>query len=408
MPPVTAIREIRQVSESLLFAADERARGEAEREALLGREQQARAAAESANRAKDEFLALLGHELRNPLGAIMNAARLLEHPGVDAETAARSRAIIGRQVGHLARLTDDLLDAGRAIMGKIALERRALDLAAAAAQALAALKGGGRLGQHRLAEDLHGVWVHADATRIEQIIANLVLNAVKYTPPGGTISIGVRRDGADAVLRVADNGIGMRAELVPRVFEPFVQGEPGIDRAAGGLGLGLTLVRQLATLHGGTASAKSEGPGRGSEFTVRLPAVDAKRSAPAAAPPRKIVARDILIVEDNADARETLRRLLELAGHRVRTAADGAAALELARAVRPEVALVDIGLPGMDGYEVARRLRRELAPPPLLVAVTGYGMAEDRSRTAAAGFDLHLVKPIDYNAIAELLEKSAT
>jgi signal transduction histidine kinase len=405
-PPQTDIREIRQVARSLEVAADERARGEAERDALLEREKEARAAAEAANRAKDEFLALLGHELRNPLGAIMNAARLLEHPGIAAEDAARARGIIGRQAEHLAHLTDDLLDAGRAIMGKIVLELRAIDLAAAAAQALAALRSSGRLGEHRVVEDLQPAWLQADATRLEQVIANLVVNAVKYTPIGGTISVSVRKDGGDAVLRVADNGIGMRGELLSRIFEPFVQGEPGLDRSAGGLGLGLTLVRQLAALHGGSATARSDGPGRGSAFTVRFPAIEPRRTAqrPAQSAPT-VPGRDILIVEDNADARETLRRLLELQGHRVRVAAEGKSALETLRAAPPEIALIDIGLPGIDGYEIARRVRADgtRGKRILLIALTGYGLTEDRRRTAEAGFDLHLVKPVDYQKLNEAL-----
>jgi signal transduction histidine kinase len=402
-PPVTPILEIRQVAHSLETASDERMRGEAEREALLEREQEARAAAEAANRAKDEFLALLGHELRNPLGAIMNAARLLEHPSIGSEDAARARGIIGRQAEHLARLTDDLLDAGRAIMGKIVLELRAIDLSAAVAQALATLKSSGRLGQHRLSEDLQPAWVHADPTRLEQIVANLLTNAVKYTPAGGTISVSVRKDGGDAVLRIVDNGIGMRRELLGRVFEPFVQGEPGLDRSAGGLGLGLTLVRQLAALHGGTARADSEGQGRGSQFTVRLPAIAPPPAATHAVQISPSPSRDILIVEDNVDARDALRKLLELQGHRVRVAAEGTAALEVVRTAPPEVALVDIGLPGMDGYEIARRVRAGSGKRVTLIALTGYGLPEDRRRTAEAGFDVHLVKPVDYEKLAEAL-----
>ena len=403
-PPVTPIAEIRQVAHSLETAADERARGEAEREALLEREQEARATAEAASRAKDEFLALLGHELRNPLGAIMNATRLLEHPGISGEDAARARAIIARQSEHLARLTDDLLDAGRAIMGKIVLELRAVDLAGAASQALATLKSGGRLGQHRLSDDLQPVWVQADPTRLEQIIANLVMNAVKYTPAGGSISVSVRKEAGDAVLRVVDNGIGMRRELLTRIFEPFVQGEPGLDRSAGGLGLGLTLVRQLAALHGGSARAASDGPGQGSTFTVRFPAIEPPAAKPRAALGEQAApSRDILIVEDNADARETLRRLLELQGHRVRVAAEGTAALNAMRAAPPEVALVDIGLPGIDGYEIARRVRADRGRRITLIALTGYGLPEDRRRTAEAGFDLHLVKPVDYEMLQEAL-----
>ena len=403
--PHTPIAEIRQVADSLAVAADERARGEAEREQLLEREQQARAIAEAANRSKDEFLAMLGHELRNPLGALANAAHLLG--AADQETRAHARAVIGRQVEHLARMTDDLLDAARAMTGKIMLQRQALDLADAAARALSTLRASGRTGQRRIVQALEETWVDADPTRIEQIIGNLIGNALKFTPEGGTITVSVARQGDEALLRVADTGIGMAPELAARVFEPFVQGERPLDRSQGGLGIGLTLVRRLAELHGGSAAAHSEGEGRGSVFTVRLPAMD----APAAArgrtlAPSAVPARDVLVVEDNADARETLRRMLELAGHRVRVAADGEAALDAVHAAVPEVALIDIGLPKMDGYEVARRIRVDLHDKrPLLVAITGYGLPEDRNRSREAGFDVHLVKPVDQATLAQVLSR---
>ncbi len=402
--PATDIVEIRRVADSIEFAAAERQRSDAERQQLLEREQQARAIAEAANRSKDEFLAMLGHELRNPLGAIANGARLLEAP--DEATRAHARDVIARQVQHLARMTDDLLDAARAMTGKIVLQRQPLDLADAAARAVAALHASGRAGAHRFVQRLAPAWVDADPTRIEQVLANLLANAVKYTPGGAAITVSVAREGADAVLSVADEGVGMPQELVPRVFEPFVQGERPLDRSHGGLGIGLTLVRRLAELHGGSASAVSEGPGRGSVFTVRLPAIDAPaRSAPRVLAASPGTARRVLVVEDNADARETLKRLLEYEGHTVRAAADGAAALELLRAEPVDVALVDIGLPGMDGYELARRIRAEIDPQHRLrlAAVTGYGLAEDRRRSAAAGFDAHLIKPIDLASLAALL-----
>jgi CheY-like chemotaxis protein/two-component sensor histidine kinase len=325
----------------------------------------------------------------------MNAVRLLEHPNAGTVDADRSRGIIRRQAEHLARLTDDLLDSGRAIMGKIVLELRAVDLAAAATQTLATLRSSGHLAQHHVTDDLRPAWVRADATRIEQIIANLLMNAIKYTPAGGSITITVGREGGDAVLRVVDTGIGIRPELLERIFEPFMQAESGLDRSAGGLGLGLTLVRQLAALHGGSVRAESDGPGRGSKLTVRLPAIEAPLDAPRTAVDRPAPARDILIVEDNVDARETLRQLLELQGHRVRVAADGAAAIVAVQAAAPDVALIDVGLPGMDGYEVARRIRADANRHVVLIALTGYGLAEDRRRSTAAGFDLHLVKPLD-------------
>jgi signal transduction histidine kinase/ActR/RegA family two-component response regulator len=407
--PSTDIQELRELAAALGAAARELAAGGAERAELLRRERQARAAAEDASRAKDEFLAMLGHELRNPLGAIANAVRLLEHPGIDPATALNARAIIARQVEHLARMTDDVLDAGRAVAGKIALHRRAVDLAALTGAALAALRS--RTERHRLVQQLEPAWVDADPLRLEQIVANLVVNATKYTPEGGTIRVSVRQEGADALLRVADDGAGMPADLLERAFELFVQGSRELDRAHGGLGIGLTLVRRLAELHGGSAQAASAGPGRGSEFTVRLPAIAAPQDAPRRADPgmRRIPARDIVIVEDNADARETLRRLLELGGHRVRTAADGAAGLATLLAAPPEVALIDIGLPQLDGYEIARRVRQAQGAGrrPLLVALSGYGLPEDAQRSLDAGFDAHLVKPIDEQALEALLAMRA-
>ena len=253
------------------------------------------------------------------------------------------------------------------------------------------------------------MWIDADPTRIEQIFGNLLVNALKFTPEGGTITVSVAKEGDDAVLRVTDTGIGMPPELTARVFEPFVQGERPLDRSFGGLGIGLTLARRLAELHGGSAAAASEGPGHGSVFTVRLPAARAPQMArrrPDAKP--STPARDVLVVEDNADARETLRRILELEGHRVRVAADGVSALEAVRSAAPEIALIDIGLPNMDGYELARRIRNEVEASrrPYLVAVTGYGLPEDRKRTREAGFDLHIVKPVDAALLADILERA--
>jgi signal transduction histidine kinase len=390
---------------ALAAAAAEQSRHEVEREDLLRRERAARGAAEGANRAKDEFLAMLGHELRNPLGAISNAARLLEHPRTDTEGAQRAREIISRQSDHLTRLTDDLLDAGRAVMGKISLQRRPVELAALVTGALATLKAAGRTANHRLLQNLEPVWVDGDPIRIEQILSNLVINAAKYTPLPGSIRVSLRKEDGYAVLRVADDGIGMSDELVGRAFELFVQGERGLDRTHGGLGIGLTLVRRLAEMHGGTASAKSGGAGKGSELTVRLPAIAPPAAAPARAPQAAPAFRHrILVIEDNHDARESLRRLLELSGHSVSGAADGAAGLAAALVEKPDVVLVDVGLPKMDGYEVARRIRATAGEwQPLLVALTGYGLPEDRSRALEAGFDAHLVKPADPAALEALL-----
>ena len=370
--------------------------------ALYRGEQAAREQAEQASRAKDAFLAMLGHELRNPLSAIANASQLLD----EASTAQYGKDVIRRQVRHLTRMTDDLLDAARAMTGKIVLQREPLDLAAAVGDALAALRASGQTSGYRLVESLQPAWVRADAVRIEQIICNLVLNAVKYSPANTAISVATRREGDQAVLSVADEGIGMTRALLERVFDPFVQGEHDLARARGGLGLGLTLVRRLAELHGGQAQATSDGPGRGSLVTVRLPAIEAPAVQPQpqapAAPPRS---REILLVEDNDDARESLRTLLEHAGHRVRSAADGPSGLEAMRSRLPDLALIDIGLPHMDGYELVRRVRSLIdgRPMPYLVALTGYGLPEDRNRAFAAGFDAHLVKPVDPGKLQELL-----
>ena len=403
--PELDVRELHDVSMTLAAADEGQARAHAEREELLKREQAARAAAEAANRAKDEFLAMLGHELRNPLGAISNAAYVLENEKLDGESARRTRAIIMRQVGHLTRLTDDLLDAARALMGKIVLRKRPLDLSAVAMQSIATLKGAHRLQGHRIIEDFQPAWVDADGVRLDQVIVNLVVNAVKYTPPGGTIRISVRREGHEAILTVADDGIGLAPELAPNVFDLFVQGDRALDRNEGGLGIGLTLVRRLAELHGGSAVVHSDGPGLGSEFIVRLPLTEPASALPDS-PPRmeSSGSRHILLVEDNADARDTLAMLLEIQGHRVETAADGPSGLEKALALQPEVALIDVGLPGMDGYEVARRIRASRGMRrPLLVALTGYGAPEDRERALAAGFDSHVVKPVDDRTLAEIL-----
>jgi signal transduction histidine kinase/CheY-like chemotaxis protein len=377
-----------------------------ERRQLLQREQAARAAAEAANRAKDEFLAMLGHELRNPLGALSNASQLLAHPRVPAESTRHAREIVTRQVEHLSRLTDDLLNAGRAMMGKIALERRKLDLAQATAGALETLRASGRLAGHRVQRQLAPAWVHADPTRVEQIVVNLVVNAVKFTPQGGSITVRVEHVANEAVVSVLDDGAGMPADLVSRVFDPFVQGHRDLDRAQGGLGIGLTLVRRLAELHGGRAVAESEGLGRGSEFRVYLPAVEPP--ARAFEPPSHLVAptpRDVLIIEDNVDAADSLRALLEVRGHHVRVARDGRDGLAAILQRPPDVALVDVGLPGIDGYEVARGARAASDPRVglRLVALTGYGLPEDRARALAAGFDEHLVKPVDPSALEALL-----
>jgi PAS domain S-box-containing protein len=389
----------------------ERRHLEEERRAFLAREHAGRAEAEAANRAKDEFLALLGHELRNPLGAIVSAVQVLGLVGAQEDRADRARQIITRQVQHLTRLVADLLDVGRVTAGKIVLDRRPLDLADAVERCLAALTASGKTERHALLVETEPVWVDADEVRLEQIIANLVDNAVKYTPSRGRIRVSVRPVEGHAILRVEDDGIGMSPELLDRVFDLFVQGDRTLERASGGLGIGLMLVRRLVELHGGTVEAASEGPGQGSTFTVRLPS----RLAPVApsrheaALPESRVRRRLLVVEDDRDVRESLRTMLELTGHEVHAAEDGPSGLAAIRRLAPDIALVDIGLPGLDGYEVARRVRAEPGgAKPVLVALTGYGSAEDRERAHEAGFDLHLVKPITSDQLARILGDAQT
>ena len=364
-------------------------------------EERLRADAEAANRAKDDFLAMLGHELRNPLAAIGNAAQVLDRVGPVDETAARASAVIHRQVRHLAGLVDDLLDAARVSTGKIILRTTAVDLGAALRRMLGTLASP----RHPMRVEAESVWVSADETRLDQIIGNLVSNALKYTPAGGEVRARVGVDGAEAVLEVQDTGDGIPAALLPHVFEPFVQGERTPDRTHGGLGLGLALVKRLVEMHGGSVRAASGGPGRGSTFTVRLPRLAPPATAPApAGRPSAFTPRRVLVVEDNADAREVLRMALTLDGHEVHEAADGPGGLEAALRLRPDVVLVDVGLPGLDGYEVAQQIRaNERGSRMLLVALTGYGQAEDRRRALAAGFDVHLVKPVAPERLAEVL-----
>ncbi len=363
------------------------------------------AQAQSANRAKDEFLAMFGHELRNPLAAIASAGHVLSQVRT-LEDVVRPTAVIERQVAHMRRLIDDLLDAARIRVGKIELDRQPVTLADAVVRALAVLRGA-EPSRHVIGfEGADDVTVSADVVRLEQIILNLLANAVKYTPPGKRIRVSVRSEGDQAVLRVRDQGIGMSADTLGRIFEMFVQGGQTAGRTQRGLGIGLTLARMLVELHGGTLSAASEGPGRGSEFTVRLPRIT-RPSAPPALPERASPEsghRRILVVEDNDDARAMLRMLLESQGHEVFEAADGARAIQVASKAQPDLAFIDLGLPLVDGYEVARQIRSQTGYHGRLVALTGYGRTEDRDRCLAAGFDEYLVKPVDPERLSELLD----
>ncbi len=356
---------------------------------------------QAAVRQRDEFLALLGHELRNPLAAIEMASRLVQR-GADA---ARHMTIVRRQTRQLARLVDDLLDISRITSGKVALRTGPVDLRRLAercveSQATAAAERAGV--ELSCAAEEGPIFTIGDETRLDQVLSNLVSNAIKYTPRGGHVHVAVeRRDGA-AVLRVTDDGIGIAPEHLVGIFEPFVQVEAALHRAHGGMGLGLTLVRNLVRMHAGSVDVRSEGLGRGSEFVVRLPLSRAPSAARVRPPRRTVAPRDVLVVEDNDDVRAAFVAVLELAGHRVRGAPNGQIALRLVRERPPEVAFVDIGLPLMDGFELGRRLRAELGRQTLLVALTGYGRPEDREASRQAGFDLHLTKPVDPDHLDEI------
>ncbi len=374
---------------------------ERDRADFLAEQQKARMVAENANRAKDEFLAMLGHELRNPLGAISAAAEVMNR-SPSPEMADRARTIIQRQTRHLAHLMEDLLDVTRVISGKITLSREPQDLKRCVESVLSTMQIADQLTRHTVVLDLQPAWVLADATRTEQIINNLLTNALKYTPQNGTIRIATRQEEDTGVLELSDDGVGMSEALVAMVFDLFVQGERSLDRRQGGLGVGLTLVRRLAELHGGRATAQSDGPNQGSCFTVYLPRAAQGRLAPAETSPVATTDRTIVIVEDNVDAREALRVMLEMDGYRVETAGDGGAGLDLILRLQPDAALVDIGLPVLNGLEVAAQVRRA-GLTLRLVAVSGYGQAADVEQALAAGFDSHVIKPIDPMVLAQRL-----
>jgi signal transduction histidine kinase/DNA-binding NarL/FixJ family response regulator len=444
--------------------------------------QSGRDRAEQQSQAKDEFMAMLAHELRNPLSAITAAMQVLDDSRAQVGAASRARFIIGRQVRHLSRLVDDLLDVGRAVTGKIALERRRVDLSDLVRRTVAAFTE--RETRHVFEFDARPepAWIDGDAVRIDQVVTNIMGNAVKYTPAGGEIAVSVGLEGGEAVLRVRDDGSGIAPELLPRIFDLFVQGERTLDRAQGGLGIGLTLVRRLVNLHQGTVSATSDGPGQGSEFTVRIPAAcvrgvepdrdalvarsgpsdataevnlpadaasesasvrvaasgarpdtrsdgrpeetsDARSDAqPDARPPSRHDAageraakgsRRVLIVEDNRDSREMFRMMLELEGHHVVEAEEGLSGLQLLTREDLDVAFIDVGLPGLDGYEIVRRYRAEAArrlyspetETVLLVALTGYGTPDAVERSRRAGFDFHLIKPVNPATLYKLLTR---
>jgi PAS domain S-box-containing protein len=372
---------------------------------------QAEAAMREADRHKDEFLALLSHELRNPLAPIITAAQLMQMQG-DVATP-REREVIMRQAEHLLHLVDDLLDVSRVARGKVTLTRHRLELGAVVAKAVESTAPllEERRHQLRVAVAPEGLAVEADEVRLTQVVSNLLTNAARYTPPGGRIEVTGARVGDDVVLAVRDNGAGIDAALLPHVFDMFVQGPRGSDRSEGGLGLGLSLARSLTELHGGTIAAHSGGKGQGSTFTVGLPA--SERPARAATPPQSFaswgasdLAQRVLVVDDNRDAAELLSVILARAGHRVEIAGDASQALSAADVFRPQVAIVDIGLPVMDGYTLGRELRARLgSETPILIALTGYGQDQDRRRSEEAGFASHLVKPVDARTLIDVVDQ---
>ncbi len=367
------------------------------------------------DRRKDEFLATLAHELRNPLAPIRNSLEILKMPRVDAAAIQQTRDMMERQVHHLVRLVDDLLDVARVMRGKIELRKEPVELASVVARAVETVQSLISLRGHRLDLSLpqESLLLDADPVRLAQVIGNLLTNSAKYTEANGHIWLSAMREGNEAVLRVRDNGIGIAPDMLPHVFELFVQADHASTKAQGGLGIGLTLVKNLATLHGGSIEAYSAGLGEGSEFTVRLPLMRGQSSEPdnAAHVDQQHAAgtfcsgHRLLVVDDNEDAAESLATLLRLQGYEVRVARDGPCALSMATSYRPHMVFLDIGMPGMDGYEAARRIREQ---PDLknvvLAALTGWGQQEDRRRTAEAGFDHHLVKPIEPHTLERLLQ----
>jgi PAS domain S-box-containing protein len=363
----------------------------------------------AADRYKDEFLAMLAHELRGPLAPIANALEILRLESSHSTTARQARAILERQVAHMTRLIEDLLDVARISKGKIALRKERTDLNDILERAVEASRPFIEARQHTLVVNRpdRPIWLTADAARLEQALNNLLTNSAKYTLPGGRIWLTAQRSGNRANVSVRDNGIGIAPGLLANVFELFVQGERTPDRAQGGLGIGLTLVKSIVEMHGGGVRALSAGVGHGAEFVLELPILDEEApSAPEPDDSDSAVTR-ILVVDDSVDAADSLAMLLALDGYDVRTANDGIAAIAAAQDFRPDVMLMDIGLPGADGYTVAERIKRDPAlGHVLLIAMTGYGQAEDRERSRAAGFRDHLVKPIDPHALHAILPAS--
>ena len=410
----TGIKEVNALNHELvgaghLLEAERKFRqaAEGERERLLRNETQAREAAQAQNEAKDEFLAMLGHELRNPLAAIAGATALLERVGLGAPGAERCLGIISRQNHHLSHIVNDLLDVSRLMSGKIALEKEPLDMADCVRQCVEALRTTELAKGHPITVQASRTGFSGDAVRIDQILNNLLTNALKFSGPGGEVKVTVGEVAGKAVVTVQDSGAGMTPELLARVFDPFVQGPAPANRLQSGLGIGLALVRQLVRLHGGDVEAASAGVGQGSTFSVWLPAIAIDAQIPATNNPDKDASRQrkLVYVEDNADARAMMAELLRMLDYEVMEVADGESTLPAVLAAQPDAVIIDIGLPDIDGYEVARRLRANpLTRSIPLIALTGYGQLRDKQTAAQAGFNTHLAKPASSSAIVKAVE----
>jgi signal transduction histidine kinase/ActR/RegA family two-component response regulator len=362
----------------------------------------------NADRRKDEFLAMLAHELRNPLAPIRTASEFLARMLPPDPRTQAGVDIIKRQVIHLTRLVDDLLDVSRITQGRIQLQRQPLELSTIVAQAMESVEPLLREKRHKviLATTLQPLHVDGDSARLVQCVANLLTNAAKYTDRGGEVRVELRSEDSSAVIAVTDNGVGITKELLPRVFELFVQSERSLDRSEGGLGIGLSVVQRLVEMHDGQVTAASAGPGRGSTFEIRLPLVTLPPEAKKTQPLPSVAPKRVLVVDDNRDAATSLADFLRLDGHESLAVYGAREALDAVATFKPEVLLLDIGLPEMDGYEVARRLRAS-GSVVRLIALTGYGQAEDVQRTRAAGFDAHLVKPVDFAALERVVAQPA-
>jgi PAS domain S-box-containing protein len=360
------------------------------------------------DRRKNEFLATLAHELRNPLAPLSNMLEVLKRSEGDAQARPQAVATMERQLGQLVRLVDDLLDLSRITHDRLELRMGRVDLRDLVNQAVEASRPLAESAQHavKVVTPAEPIYLDADPARLVQVVGNLINNSIKYTRPGGSIEVGTERRGKEAVVTVKDNGTGVPPDKLESIFGMFTQVDRSLERKQGGLGIGLTLVRRLVQMHGGSVEARSEGEGRGSQFVVRLPVLEGRAAAApeptaAAEPPRP---RRILIVDDNEDSATSLAMLLEITGNETYTAHDGAAALDLVETHRPEVVLLDIGLPNLNGYEVCRRIReRPWGKEMVLIALTGWGQDEDRRKSREAGFDGHLVKPFNHSALTSLL-----